>query len=74
MIGQTGAGLAIDYSGRVMDEHGRPIAGLYAAGETLGCVQGRRYAGGGMGVATALVFGRLAGEEAGKYAGDLQTA
>lgn len=66
-IGQTSAGLTIDADGRVQDGHGRPIPGLYAAGETLGCVQGRRYAGGGMGIASALVFGRLAGEEAGKF-------
>jgi fumarate reductase flavoprotein subunit len=68
VIGQTGAGLVIDGKGRVRDIHGRAIPGVYAAGETLGCVQGRRYAGGGMGVATALVFGRLAGEEAARFA------
>lgn len=66
-IGQTSAGLSIDSGGRVQDVHGRPIPGLYGAGETLGCVQGRRYAGGGMGVGGALTFGRLAGEEAAKF-------
>ncbi|MCB5945567.1 FAD-dependent oxidoreductase [Acidocella sp. KAb 2-4] len=68
VIGQTSAGLDIDTQGRVRDIHGRPLPGLYAAGEVLGCVQGKRYSGGGMGVGNALTFGRLAGEEAAKYA------
>ncbi|SCW38003.1 fumarate reductase flavoprotein subunit [Sphingobium faniae] len=63
-IGQTSAGLDIDHHTRVRDLHGRVIPGLFAAGETVGCVQGQRYSGGGMGVASALVFGRLAGEQA----------
>lgn len=67
VIGQTSAGLDIDTQTRVRDEHGRAIPGLYAAGEVLGCVQGKRYSGGGMGVGNALTFGRLAGEEAAKY-------
>jgi fumarate reductase flavoprotein subunit len=68
VIGQTSAGLDIDTQTRVRDVHGRPIRGLFAAGEVLGCVQGKRYSGGGMGVGNALTFGRLAGEEAAKYA------
>jgi len=66
VIGQTSAGLDIDVQGRVRDVHGRAIPGLYAAGETVGCIQGSRYSGGGMGVGNALTFGRLAGEEAAK--------
>jgi fumarate reductase flavoprotein subunit len=58
------AGLDIDDHGRVRDRFGEPIAGLYAAGEVLGCTLGRRYIGGGIGIANALIFGRLAGRTA----------
>ena len=68
VIGQTSAGLDIDIHGRVRDANGVAIPGLFAAGEILGCVQGKRYSGGGMGVGNALTFGRLAGEEAAKAA------
>jgi fumarate reductase flavoprotein subunit len=64
VIGQTGAGLNIDPQARVLDEHGRVIPGLYAAGEVLGCGVGKRYFGGGMGICNAMVFGRIAGTEA----------
>jgi fumarate reductase flavoprotein subunit len=66
VIGQTSAGVDIDAKTHVRDVHGRPIPGLYAAGETVGCIQGKRYSGGGMGVGSALTFGRIAGEEAAK--------
>lgn len=66
VIGQTSAGLDIDTHARVRDRNGAVITGLFAAGEILGCVQGKRYSGGGMGVGNALTFGRLAGEEAAK--------
>ena len=65
VIGQTGAGLNIKTSTQVLDTHGRVIPGLYAAGETLGCAQGRRYSGGGLGICNAMVFGKLAGERIG---------
>ena len=55
------AGLEIDNHGRVVDGLGVPIEGLYAGGEVLGCTMGRRYIGGGIGIANALTFGRLAG-------------
>lgn len=58
------AGLDIDDHGRVRDRFGEPIAGLYAGGEVLGCTLGRRYIGGGIGIANALIFGRLAGKTA----------
>lgn len=64
VIGQTGAGLNINEHAQVLDSHGAVIPGLYAAGETLGCVQGKRYSGGGMGIANAIVFGRIAGQSA----------
>jgi fumarate reductase flavoprotein subunit len=55
------AGLEIDNNGRVLAANGRAIPGLYAGGEVLGCTMGRRYIGGGIGIANALTFGRLAG-------------
>lgn len=61
IIGVTGAGLDIDQQTRVLDAAQRPIPGLYAAGEVLGCVIGKRYAGGGMGIGNAVIFGRTAG-------------
>ena len=67
-IGLTGAGLNINEKAQVLDQHSRPITGLYAAGEVTGCIQGRRYGGGGMGIANSVVFGRIAGAEAAREA------
>jgi fumarate reductase flavoprotein subunit len=64
VIGQTGAGLNINTHAQVLDEHGRVIPGLYAAGEVLGCAVGKRYSGGGIGICNAIVFGRIAGTTA----------
>lgn len=64
IIGVTGAGLDIDSEARVLDATQRPIPGLYAAGEVLGCIHGKRYAGGGMAIGNAVIFGRIAGESA----------
>lgn len=66
VIGQTSAGVDIDATTRVRDRNGRIIPGLFAAGETVGCIQGKRYSGGGMGVGNALTFGRIAGEQVSK--------
>ncbi len=60
----TGAGVRIDADTRVLDEAERPIAGLYAAGETVGSLHGDRYIGGGGSFGPAIMFGRLAGEHA----------
>ncbi|PMS30881.1 fumarate reductase flavoprotein subunit [Trinickia symbiotica] len=68
------AGLDIDNDGRVLDRSGTAIRGLYAAGEVLGCTLGRRYVGGGIGVANALTFGRLAGASAARDAKGLRGA
>ena len=64
IIGVTGSGLDIDRHARVLDQHQRPIPGLYAAGEVLGCIHGKRYAGGGMAIGNAVIFGRIAGQSA----------
>nr|VFK43577.1 MAG: flavocytochrome c [Candidatus Kentron sp. TC] len=56
-------GLRIDPRARVLDKGGRPIPGLYAAGEAAGGVHGAcrlaAYA-----ITECLVFGRIAGREA----------
>jgi fumarate reductase flavoprotein subunit len=64
VIGQTGAGLNVNEKAQVLDGFARPIPGLYAAGEVLGCSCGKRYSGGGVGILNAMVFGRIAGREA----------
>lgn len=68
VIGQTGAGLNVNEKAQVLDEHGKVIPGLYAAGEVLGCGVGKRYFGGGMGICNAMVFGRIAGTQAARDA------
>ena len=40
------AGLAVDADGRVLDRHGAPVLGLFAAGADAGGVQDGRYVGG----------------------------
>lgn len=60
-VTQTLGGLAIDERARVLDEDGSPIEGLYAAGADAGGVSN---GGWSSGLAAALVFGRIAAEEA----------
>jgi succinate dehydrogenase/fumarate reductase flavoprotein subunit len=57
----TFGGLRIDRDARVLDESGRPIPGLLAAGADTGGVYVRAYAGG---LALALVFGLRAAQTA----------
>ena len=60
-VTHTIGGLRIDERARVLDEEGRPVAGLLAAGADAGGI----FTGGyGSGLAAALVFGRLAAESA----------
>lgn len=56
-------GLRIDTKCRVLDRTGRPIPGLYAAGEVTGGIHGRNRLGGNAGT-EVLVFGRIAGKSA----------
>jgi len=67
-FGATSAGLRIDPDARVLGAGARPMAGLYAAGETAGGVLGERYVGGGNYIANALIFGRIAGRGAAAFA------
>jgi tricarballylate dehydrogenase len=59
----TFGGLRVDGQARVLDGDGRPIAGLYAAGELVGGLFYDNYAG-GSGLMAGSVFGRIAGEGA----------
>jgi tricarballylate dehydrogenase len=56
----TFGGVHIDSSGRVLDVDDQPIPGLYAAGDMVGGLFYGNYPG-GSGLASAAVFGRLAG-------------
>lgn len=60
----TGYGLRIDAGGRVLQENGRELPGLYAAGECTGGVLGAIYMGSGNSLANSAVMGRVAGEAA----------
>ena len=59
----TYGGLEIDVAGRVRDEAGAPIPGLYAAGELVGGLFWDNYPG-GAGLMAGAVFGRAAGASA----------
>jgi tricarballylate dehydrogenase len=59
----TYGGLRVDARARVLDEAGRPIPRLFAAGELVGGLFYDNYAG-GSGLMAGAVFGRIAGEGA----------
>jgi 3-oxosteroid 1-dehydrogenase len=48
----------------VLDEGDRPIAGLYATGNSTATVMGRHYLGPGASIANTMVFGYLAARHA----------
>ena len=58
-------GVTIDEDTRVLDKNGRPIRGLYAAGEITGGIHGTNRVGCNA-VPDALIFGTIAGREVGK--------
>jgi 3-oxosteroid 1-dehydrogenase len=60
----TKGGLVIDAHARVLTEAGRPIPGLYAAGNSAASIMGRTYPGAGGTIGPALTFGFLAAESA----------
>ncbi|SJM59641.1 FAD-dependent tricarballylate dehydrogenase TcuA [Gulosibacter sp. 10] len=59
----TFGGLKGDLDGRVLDERGEPIPGLFVCGEMLGGLFSNNYPG-GSGLAAGMVFGRRAGAAA----------
>ena len=64
----TGTGLRVSADAAVMNSHEKPIPGLFAAGETIGNLHGDRYIGGGGSFGPCLVFGKLAGKNAARFA------
>jgi flavocytochrome c len=63
VIHYTMGGAQIDTEGRVLGQDGRPIAGLFAAGEVSGGVHGKNRLGGNS-LLECCVFGRRAGKAA----------
>jgi tricarballylate dehydrogenase len=63
----TFGGLKIDNHAQVINSDGEAIKGLYAAGELVGGIFWFNYPG-GSGLTNGSVFGRIAGENAGKSA------
>ena len=63
-VGTTGTGLRIDFDAHVLNEAGRRIPGLYAAGECTGGFYGDRYAAAGASLGQAIIWGRIAGRTA----------
>lgn len=66
-IHHTMGGLKINTKAEVIDTNGNVIPALYAAGEVTGGIHGANRLGGNA-VADITVFGKIAGEQAAKYA------
>jgi fumarate reductase flavoprotein subunit len=64
----TAFGVRIDRDAKVLDENGRVISGLYAAGEVCGGVIGPRYVGSGNSYGNCVTMGRVAGQSAAAHA------
>jgi 3-oxosteroid 1-dehydrogenase len=60
----TKGGLKTDVNGQVVDPEDRPIAGLYAIGNSSASVLGRSYPGAGGTIGPAMCFGYLAARQA----------
>lgn len=65
----SNGGVVVDGSAQVLDESEKPIPGLFAAGESVCCLEffGESAIGGAY-LTNAAVIGRLAGESAAAYA------
>ena len=64
VVGDLGtfAGLRTDGNARVLDAQGRPIPGLYSAGNDMASIMGGNYPGGGITLGPALTFGYIAAQ------------
>ena len=62
----TMGGLEIDAEARVVGKDGKPIPGLFAAGEVAGGVHGANRLGGSS-LLGCVVFGRVSGDSASSY-------
>jgi 3-oxosteroid 1-dehydrogenase len=60
----TNGGMVTDENARVLDEGGRVIGGLYAAGNNAASVMGESYPGAGVTLGPAMTFGYVAGRHA----------
>ncbi|MFK7840817.1 MAG: FAD-binding protein, partial [Sphingorhabdus sp.] len=60
----TNGGLQTDASARVLNEKGKPIAGLYAVGNNAASSMGESYPGAGVTIGPALTFGYIAARDA----------
>jgi succinate dehydrogenase/fumarate reductase flavoprotein subunit len=58
---------------RVLDDGGKPIAGLYAAGSDQANVMGGHYPSGGINIGPAMTFGYIAGRHAAGVGDDANT-
>ena len=65
-VHHTMGGVRINTNAEVLGKNGRPIKGLYAAGEVTGGMHGANRIGGNA-VADITVFGKIAGENAATY-------
>jgi succinate dehydrogenase/fumarate reductase flavoprotein subunit len=63
VIGDLGtyAGIRTDGRARVLGERGRPVPGLYAAGNDMASIMGGNYPAGGITLGPAMTFGYIAG-------------
>jgi len=64
-VHHTMGGLVINEKTEVLNQHGKAIPGLYAAGELTGVIQGSNRLGGNA-IADIITFGRIAGQTTGK--------
>ena len=62
-VHHTMGGVRIDTLARALDKDGKPVPGLYAAGEVTGGIHGSNRIGGNA-IADIFTFGRIAGEGA----------
>ncbi|MES2483645.1 MAG: FAD-binding protein, partial [Pseudomonadota bacterium] len=60
----TFAGLRGDAQGRVLDARGRPLPGLYAAGNDMASIMGGHYPSGGITLGPAMTFGYIVAHHA----------
>lgn len=70
-VHHTMGGLEINTQAQVIDTKGKPISGLFAAGEVTGGIHGANRLGGNA-IADVMVFGRTAGTDAAHYAASLK--
>ncbi|HEY5960053.1 MAG TPA: FAD-dependent oxidoreductase, partial [Polyangiaceae bacterium] len=62
--GTTSGGLRINRKSEVLSPNGTTVPGLFAAGTCANSTMSERYTGSGTAIAGALIFGRIAGQQA----------